>query len=91
MFPSGWASLETPLCHVCNAVTQAETIDENDNAETTDVGLLLLADALQRDQKPQDAAATEDLARKMSPDFERARQGARQTLGFFGVTPSTAH
>ena len=52
--------------------------------ETTDVGLLLLADALRRAGLSQEAQATEDLAQRTSPDLNGARQNAVQTQPFFG-------
>ncbi len=52
--------------------------------ETTDVGLLLLADALRRAGRSQEAQATEDVAQKTSPDLNVARQKAAQTQLFFG-------
>ncbi len=51
--------------------------------ETTDVGLLLLADALRQSGRPQEAQATEDVAQKTSPDLNVARQNAVQTQLFF--------
>jgi protein O-mannosyl-transferase len=52
--------------------------------ETTDVGLLLLADALGRAGRSQEAQATEELAQRTSPDLNVARQNAAQTRLFFG-------
>ena len=52
--------------------------------ETTDVGLLLLADALRRAGRSQEAQVTEDVAQKTSPDLNVARQNAAQTQLFFG-------
>jgi len=52
--------------------------------ETTDVGLLLLADALRHAGRSQEAQATEDVAQKTSPDLNTAKQNATQTQLFFG-------
>jgi protein O-mannosyl-transferase len=52
--------------------------------ETTDVGLLLLADALRHAGRSQEAQATEDVAQKTSPDLNVARNNASQTQLFFG-------
>lgn len=52
--------------------------------ETTDVGLLLLADALRHAGRSEEAQATEDVAQKTSPDLNMARQNAAQTQLFFG-------
>ena len=52
--------------------------------ETTDVGLLLLADALRRAGRSKEAEATEELAQRTSPDLNVARQNAAQTQLFFG-------
>jgi tetratricopeptide (TPR) repeat protein len=61
------------------------------NAEPSDVGFLLLAEALRRDQRPREAEAAEELARKISHDLSRAQEGARQTQLFFGcASPATA-
>jgi len=50
----------------------------------TDVGLLLLADALRHSARFQEAQATEDLAQKVSPNLDQARKGAANTQAFFG-------
>ena len=52
--------------------------------EPSDVGFLLLADALRREQRRPEAQAAEELAERISPDLNRAREGARQTEIFFG-------
>jgi tetratricopeptide (TPR) repeat protein len=63
------------------AVTQ---LDHAMKVETTDVGLLLLADALRHAGRAQDAETTEGIAQKVSPNLEEARKTAAQTQLFFG-------
>ncbi|MGH9494726.1 MAG: tetratricopeptide repeat protein [Candidatus Sulfotelmatobacter sp.] len=54
--------------------------------EATDVGFLILADALRRDSRFQEAQQAEDMARKISRDFSQAQQSAGETLKFFDVS-----
>ncbi|HUA13918.1 MAG TPA: tetratricopeptide repeat protein [Verrucomicrobiae bacterium] len=52
--------------------------------QPNDIGLLLLADAQRHAGHFQEAASTEDLARKISPDLDAARKNAVATQSFFG-------
>jgi len=52
--------------------------------EPTDVGFLLLADALRHAGRFQQAQAAEELAKKISPNLEQARKSAAETQLFFG-------
>lgn len=56
--------------------------------EPTDVGCLLLADALHHTGRLQEAQVAEDIARKISPNLDAARQSATQTQIFFGYKPN---
>ena len=53
--------------------------------EPKDVGFLLLADALRRAGRLQEAQTTEELAQKGSSDIGQARKAAAVTQAFFGV------
>ena len=52
--------------------------------EPTDVGYLLLADALRHAGRFQEAQPDEDLAGKISPNLDQARKNATDTQLFFG-------
>jgi tetratricopeptide (TPR) repeat protein len=54
-------------------------------ADPSDVGMLLLADALRRDHRLPEAQKAEDVARNMTKDFSVARQRASQTEKYFGI------
>jgi len=56
--------------------------------EPTDVGYLLLADALRHAGRLQEAQSAEDIARKISSNLDQARQSATQTQLFFGYKAS---
>jgi protein O-mannosyl-transferase len=56
--------------------------------EPSDVRLLLLARALRRDRRPQEAQAAEELATKISPDLSQAEAKASQIMVLFGFAPS---
>lgn len=55
--------------------------------QPTDVGYLLLADALRRAGHLVEAQAAEDVARRISANLDEAREGAAQTQRFFGYPP----
>jgi len=67
------------------AVTQ---LNQAMKVEPTDVGFLLLADALRHAGRVQDAQAAEDVAQKISPNLEQARKNAADTQLFFGYKAS---
>lgn len=52
--------------------------------EPSDIGYILLADALKHAGLTQEARAAEDIARHVSPNFEEAQKNATQTQLFFG-------
>lgn len=56
--------------------------------EPSDVGFLLLADALRHTSRFQEAQAAEDLAQKISSNLEQARKNAADTQIFFGYKAS---
>ncbi len=55
-------------------------------AQPSDAGLLLLADALRHTGRLQEAQTATDLAQKISSDMEAAKRTAAQTQLFFGYT-----
>ena len=69
------------------AVTQ---LTKSVNREPSDIGILLLAGALRRDHRLEEAQAAEEMATKISRDMDRARAGASQMEIMFGVFPETA-
>ncbi len=64
-----------------------ESLKSAVQAQPSDAGLLLLADALRHAGRLQEAQAATDLAQKISSDMEAARRTAAQTQLFFGYTP----
>ena len=62
----------------------AAQLDRAVHIEPSDVGFLLLAHALLHDGRVQEAEATEELARKISPDLSQADKNATQAEIFFG-------
>ena len=52
--------------------------------QPTDVGYILMADALRHADRQQDAQSAEDIAQRISPGLELARKNATQTQLFFG-------
>jgi protein O-mannosyl-transferase len=56
-------------------------------AQPSDVGFLLLADALHHAGRVQEAQAATDLAQRISSDMDAAKRNAAQTELFFGYTP----
>jgi tetratricopeptide (TPR) repeat protein len=60
------------------------------NREPSDIAILLLAGALRRGHRLQEAQAAEAMAAKISRDLDRARAGATQMEILFGVFPETA-
>ena len=58
-------------------------------ADPNDVGFLLMASALRREQRPQEAKTAEEQARKISTDFASTQKRASQTEEFFGVGAGT--
>jgi protein O-mannosyl-transferase len=50
-----------------------------------DAGFLILADALRRAGRPDEAKAAENAAKKISPDLNQARKNVEQTYEVFGV------
>jgi tetratricopeptide (TPR) repeat protein len=59
-------------------------------SEATDVGLLLLADALRLDNRLPEAQTAQQMAEKVSSDISRARQSATETMKFFDVPYQTS-
>lgn len=55
--------------------------------EPSDVGLLLLADALRRAGRPDEADAVLEHAKKVSGDFSQAQRSVAETQLFFGCKP----
>jgi cytochrome c-type biogenesis protein CcmH/NrfG len=68
----------------------ATQLTKSVNREPSDIGILLLAGALRRGHRPQEAQAAEEMAAKISRDLDRARAGATQMEMLFGVFPGTA-
>jgi tetratricopeptide (TPR) repeat protein len=65
-----------------------DLLSRSSKAHPSDIGFLLLAEALRRDQRPVDARKAEDLARSISPDLGQAAKKASQMLALFGCIPS---
>jgi tetratricopeptide (TPR) repeat protein len=57
------------------------------NLRPDDVGLLLLADALRRENRLAEAAKAEAYANKISPDWTQAQQNTAQALAAAGLSP----
>lgn len=66
----------------------AGLLDHAMKVQPSDVGLLLLADALRRAGRPQEAQAAEAIAQRISSDLNEARKNAAQTQLFFGYKAS---
>jgi tetratricopeptide (TPR) repeat protein len=66
----------------------ATQLDRAVKVQPSDVGMLLLADALRHAGRNPEAQAAEDVARKISSNLEEARRTATQTQLFFGCKAS---
>jgi protein O-mannosyl-transferase len=69
------------------AVTE---LNKSATGEPSDVVLLLLASAMRRDHRLQEAQTTEETAKRISRDLPRARAAASQLEILFGVFSDTA-
>jgi len=63
-------------------------LDRAIHIEPSDVGFVLLAHALRRDGRVQEAESAEELARKISPDLSQAEKNATEAEVFFGCVSS---
>jgi protein O-mannosyl-transferase len=70
-----------------DAMFAAEQLARSVRLEPSDISYLLLAEALRRAQRPQEAQGAEAIARSHSADFNQAEKGANEMEVFFGCAP----
>jgi tetratricopeptide (TPR) repeat protein len=66
----------------------AKQLGQAAKVEPSDVTYLLLAEALRRSHRPEEAKAAEEMAKNISADFTQAAKGAGELQVFFGCTPA---
>jgi protein O-mannosyl-transferase len=73
-----------------DAKLAAEQLARSVQAEPSDISYLLLAEALRRAQRPDEAQGAEAIAKSHSTDFSQAEKGANEMEVFFGCIEGNA-